>query len=65
MPEVRRVRSLSFDQSRASPYPCTYKDDNPSKPRSPLGSVDDMKEWEDTRCPICMEHPHGAVFLTP
>ena len=64
MPKVRRVRS-SFDRSRASPYPCTSKDkdDNPSKPRSPLESVDDMKEWEDNRCPICMEHPHNAVLL--
>ncbi|PON89395.1 Zinc finger, RING/FYVE/PHD-type [Trema orientale] len=63
MPKVRRVRSLSFDQSRASPYPCTSKDEDANKPRSPLGSVDDVKEWEETRCPICMEHPHNAVLL--
>lgn len=63
MPKVRRVRSLSFDQTRASPYRCTSKDDNSSKPRSPLASVDDTKEWEDAKCPICMEHPHNAVLL--
>lgn len=63
MPKVRRVRSLSFDQSRASPYPSTSNDGNPSKPKSPLGSVDDVKEWEEARCPICMEHPHNVVLL--
>jgi hypothetical protein len=64
MPKVRSVRSLSFDQSRVSPYPCTTsKDDNPTNFCSPLVSVDDMKEWEEARCPICMEHPHNAVLL--
>ncbi|KAJ1426103.1 hypothetical protein SESBI_10488 [Sesbania bispinosa] len=27
------------------------------------GSVDEMKEWEDARCPICMEAPHNSVLL--
>lgn len=22
-----------------------------------------MKEWEEARCPVCMEHPHNAVLL--
>ncbi|KAL5542913.1 hypothetical protein UlMin_010623 [Ulmus minor] len=23
----------------------------------------DLKEWEEARCPVCMEHPHNAVLL--
>lgn len=63
MPKVRRVRSSSFDQSRASPYSSTSNDADPSKPKIPVGSVDDLKEWEEARCPICMEHPHNVVLL--
>ncbi|CAA0825261.1 Protein of unknown function (DUF1644 [Striga hermonthica] len=22
------------------------------------------KQWEDARCPVCMEHPHNAILLT-
>ncbi|KAK8624979.1 hypothetical protein V6N13_089863 [Hibiscus sabdariffa] len=28
-----------------------------------LGSAEDVKVWEDTRCPICMENPHNARIL--
>ncbi|KAK8618932.1 hypothetical protein V6N13_132909 [Hibiscus sabdariffa] len=28
-----------------------------------LGSAEDVKAWEDTRCPICMENPHNALLL--
>ena len=63
MPKVRRVRSVSYDRSRASPYPSTSSDANPSRPKSPSGSADDGKEWEEARCPICMEHPHNVVLL--
>lgn len=63
MPKVRRVRSLSYDRSRASPYPCTSKDGDSCKPTNPLDSLKDVKEWEEARCPICMEHPHNAVLL--
>ncbi|WRX25892.1 Protein of unknown function DUF1644 - like 4 [Theobroma cacao] len=67
MPKDRRVRSLSFDRSRVSPYPCSSRDAKQCLPENPLGlgfgSAKDVKEWEDTRCPICMEHPHNAVLL--
>lgn len=26
-------------------------------------SVADIREWDEARCPICMEHPHNAVLL--
>ncbi|XVE52164.1 hypothetical protein DITRI_Ditri02bG0100400 [Diplodiscus trichospermus] len=67
MPKDRRVRSLSFDRSRVSPYACSSRDANHYQPENPLGlgfrSAEDVKEWEDARCPICMEHPHNAVLL--
>ncbi|XVE89133.1 hypothetical protein DITRI_Ditri19aG0126200 [Diplodiscus trichospermus] len=69
MPKDRRVCSLSFDRSRASPYPCSSRDAKQCQPENALGSglgfgsVDDVKEWEDARCPICMEHPHNVVLL--
>lgn len=69
MEKDRRVRSLSFGRSRVSPYACSSRDAKRCRPENPLGlgfgfgSADDVKEWEDARCPICMEHPHNAVLL--
>ncbi|KAL4332884.1 hypothetical protein GQ457_07G032170 [Hibiscus cannabinus] len=69
MPKDRRVGSLSFERSRVSPYPCSSRgrDAKQCQPENPLelgfGSVEDVKEWEDARCPICMEHPHNSVLL--
>ncbi|XP_022724614.1 uncharacterized protein LOC111281217 isoform X2 [Durio zibethinus] len=67
MQKDRTVGSLSFDRSRVSPYPCSSRDAKQCQPENPLGlgfgSTDDVKEWEDARCPICMEHPHNAVLL--
>ncbi|RRT41311.1 hypothetical protein B296_00029846 [Ensete ventricosum] len=61
MPKERRSRSLSFERrSRASPFPST------SSSRIQTDSVEsanDIKEWEEVRCPVCMEHPHNAVLL--
>ncbi|KAK3219542.1 hypothetical protein Dsin_013512 [Dipteronia sinensis] len=65
MPKDRRVQSLSFDRSRASPYPCgsSSRDAKQYKNGLPSGSLEDTKEWEEARCPICLEHPHNAVLL--
>ncbi|CAL9076692.1 unnamed protein product [Musa acuminata var. zebrina] len=61
MPKERRSRSLSFERrSRASPFPST------SSSRIQTDSVEsakDIKEWEEVRCPVCMEQPHNAVLL--
>ncbi|KAJ0008382.1 hypothetical protein Pint_30058 [Pistacia integerrima] len=61
MPKDRRVQSLSFDRSRASPYPCNSSSRDP-KPNK-LEILEDTREWEEVRCPICLEHPHNAVLL--
>ncbi|XP_050382165.1 uncharacterized protein LOC126799090 isoform X2 [Argentina anserina] len=63
MPKVRRSSSSSLNRSRASPYPCTSEDADHYKLNSPLENTENLKEWEDTRCPICMEHPHNAVLI--
>ncbi|XP_027330138.1 uncharacterized protein LOC113846269 [Abrus precatorius] len=63
MPKERRDRSLSQDSSRASPYPSSSSRSGRSAPKTLLESEENVKEWEDARCPVCMEHPHNAVLL--
>lgn len=63
MPKIRRVQSPSVDRTRSYPYPSNSKSVEQYKPMNLLGSVDNMKEWEEARCPICMESPHNAVLL--
>ncbi|KAK7330148.1 hypothetical protein VNO77_24334 [Canavalia gladiata] len=63
MPKERRDRSLSHDGSRASPYSSSSSHVGRSAPKSPVESEENVKEWEEARCPVCMEHPHNAVLL--
>lgn len=63
MPKERRDRSVSFDRSRASPYPCSSSRSKRSLPKNPPESEENVKEWEEARCPVCMEHPHNALLL--
>ncbi|XP_059641484.1 uncharacterized protein LOC132283538 [Cornus florida] len=63
MPKVRRARSSSLDQSRKFPYPCSSNNAEQCIAENPFQQVGDEKEWEDARCPICMEHPHNAILL--
>ncbi|XP_050235476.1 uncharacterized protein LOC126684858 [Mercurialis annua] len=63
MPKDRRDRSVSSDRCKASPYPCGSSHSKRSSPKTPAEIEDDLKEWEDARCPVCMEHPHNAVLL--
>ncbi|KAI4335770.1 hypothetical protein L6164_014381 [Bauhinia variegata] len=66
MPKERRDRSLSRDSSRdarASPYPSGSSHVRRSAHKSSLESEENIKEWEEARCAVCMEHPHNAVLL--
>ncbi|GMI70164.1 hypothetical protein HRI_000685700 [Hibiscus trionum] len=69
MSKERRFGSLSFERSRVTLYPCSSRGRNAKQcqPENSLesrfGLVENVKEWEDARCPICMEHPHNAVLL--
>ncbi|KAI3446956.1 hypothetical protein Pfo_003621 [Paulownia fortunei] len=62
MPKERRERSLSLDRSRLSPFPCSSST-RQSLPKNPLEDDKNIKQWEDARCPVCMEHPHNAILL--
>ncbi|KAL4571505.1 hypothetical protein LXL04_018265 [Taraxacum kok-saghyz] len=59
MPKERRDRSVSIDRSWTSPYICNSKR---SVSKNPLES-ENIKEWEEARCPVCMEHPHNSILL--
>lgn len=63
MPKERRDSSLSHDSSRSSPYPSSSSRVRRSAPKNPLESEENVKEWEEARCPVCMEHPHNAILL--
>ncbi|XP_047950505.1 uncharacterized protein LOC125196154 isoform X1 [Salvia hispanica] len=63
MPKDRRERSLSLDSSRLSPFPCSSGCSKQFLPVDPLEDEKNMKEWEEARCPVCMEHPHNAILL--
>ncbi|KAK9996885.1 hypothetical protein SO802_021571 [Lithocarpus litseifolius] len=63
MPKDRRVCSTYCLRSRKSPIPLSSKDARQDKSKTFGGQGADVKEWEEVRCPICMEHPHSAVLL--
>ncbi|MFS7945152.1 putative transcription factor C2H2 family [Helianthus anomalus] len=62
MPKDRRDRSVSIDRSWTSPYICNSSHSRRSLTKSPL-ETESVKEWEEARCPVCMEHPHNAILL--
>lgn len=58
-----RVSSLSTHQARAFPYhPYNINNTGLKSEKSSL-TIGDEREWEEARCPICMDHPHNAVLL--
>ncbi|CAA0810917.1 Protein of unknown function (DUF1644 [Striga hermonthica] len=58
MPKDKRLNSLSLDRAMASPY---SRGSNSADPK--IDILDEEKQWDDTLCPICMDHPHNAVLL--
>ncbi|XP_071723995.1 uncharacterized protein [Rutidosis leptorrhynchoides] len=62
MPKDRRDRSVSVDRSWTSPYVCNTSHPKRSSTKNPL-ETESIKEWEEARCPVCMEHPHNAILL--
>ncbi|MCD7459809.1 hypothetical protein HAX54_042024 [Datura stramonium] len=63
MPKDRRVNSLSPNGARVSPYDACSSKNTDLEFKSSLPPVENEIEWEEVRCPICMEHPHNAVLL--
>ncbi|EOA25813.1 hypothetical protein CARUB_v10019181mg [Capsella rubella] len=56
MPKERKDRSVSHDRYRGSPLCCESS-------RALKPSDKQVKEWEEARCPVCMEHPHNGILL--
>ncbi|KAF8096402.1 hypothetical protein N665_0309s0028 [Sinapis alba] len=56
MPKERKDRSVSHERLRASPLYCESS-------RALKPSEKQVKEWEEARCPVCMEHPHNCILL--
>ncbi|KAL1206236.1 hypothetical protein V5N11_018283 [Cardamine amara subsp. amara] len=56
MPKERKDRSVSHDKYRGSPLCCESS-------RALKPSEKQVKEWEEARCPVCMEHPHNGILL--
>ena len=50
MPKERRDRSMSFDMCRRSPFSCSCS--RRSSPKLPSETEENLKEWEDARCPV-------------
>lgn len=63
MTKDRRDRSVSSDRFRASPLRCSSSRVRRPFPKIPSETEGNVKEWEEARCPVCMEHPHNAVLL--
>ncbi|XP_030464523.1 uncharacterized protein LOC115683988 [Syzygium oleosum] len=63
MPKDRTVRSIVDHRSSAAPYPCSPQHVKLCESNNTVDSAENIREWEEARCPICMEHPHNAVLL--
>lgn len=63
MPKERTARSIVDHRSSAAPYPCSSPHIKLCESSNPVDSAENIREWEEARCPICMEHPHNAVLL--
>ncbi|XP_019090263.1 PREDICTED: uncharacterized protein LOC104736632 [Camelina sativa] len=56
MPKEKKDRSDRY--RRSSPLCCESSLLGLKKP-----SEKQVKEWEEARCPVCMEHPHNGILL--
>lgn len=56
-------KSSNFGQSREFPYSRGSNNVDSSRSKIQLPPTGNEKEWEEARCPVCMDHPHNAVLL--
>lgn len=71
MPKDRSTRAVSYERrrSRVSPYPSNGKgcarrsEESAAAAAAAAAAAKQAAEWEDVRCPVCMDHPHNAVLL--
>lgn len=57
------VHSIVDHGSSAAPDPCSSQQIKLLESNNPVDLAENIREWEEARCPICMEHPHNAVIL--
>ncbi|KAL5221328.1 hypothetical protein ABZP36_026041 [Zizania latifolia] len=69
MPKDRSSRAVSYERRRShvSPYSshgksCSRRSEE-SAAAAAATAAEQAAEWEDVRCPVCMDHPHNAVLL--
>ncbi|KAL6614928.1 hypothetical protein ACP70R_037198 [Stipagrostis hirtigluma subsp. patula] len=72
MPKDRSSRVAAYEtrrRSRASPYlsshgrgSCSRRSEE-SSAAATAAAAKQAAEWEEVRCPVCMDHPHNAVLL--
>ncbi|KAL0865118.1 hypothetical protein Bca101_044236 [Brassica carinata] len=63
MLKERQVLPDSSNRNRVSPYPLRSCRSKKQKEVQPPLEPENVSEWEDVRCVICMEPPHNAVLL--
>lgn len=63
MPMERRDRSVSIDRCGTYPYLSSFSHEGKCLPTTCAETEENFKEWEEARCPVCMEPPHNAVLL--
>ncbi|KAI4377735.1 hypothetical protein MLD38_015315 [Melastoma candidum] len=64
MTKDSRGQSVSADQGRSSrKLSCNSNRVKRASSKVTPKDEEDVKEWEEARCPVCMEHPHNAVLL--
>uniref|UniRef100_A0A0A9D152 Uncharacterized protein n=1 Tax=Arundo donax TaxID=35708 RepID=A0A0A9D152_ARUDO len=67
MPKDRSSRVASYESRRArgSPYFSSHGRSSGSRrsEESCDAAAKQAAEWEEVRCPVCMDHPHNAVLL--
>ncbi|CAN8253695.1 unnamed protein product [Cochlearia groenlandica] len=60
MPKERKDRSVSHERYKRSPLLCC---ESSGRGHAVKPSEKQVKEWEEARCPVCMEHPHNGILL--
>lgn len=67
MPKDRSPRSVSHERcrSRVSPYKLRSgsRRSEEAAAAAAAAAAKQAAEWEEVRCPVCMDHPHNAVML--
>uniref|UniRef100_A0ACD5VP26 Uncharacterized protein n=1 Tax=Avena sativa TaxID=4498 RepID=A0ACD5VP26_AVESA len=63
MPKDRSSRSVPQEGCRFSPYKLRSGSRRSEETAAAAAAAKQDAEWEEVRCPVCMDHPHNAVML--